>query len=37
VRFGDAHDYDVVGELIDEAPALSNSRPNEAFRILANA
>jgi ribosomal protein S12 methylthiotransferase len=37
LRVTEAHDYDLVGELIDEAPALSNSRPNEAFRILANA
>jgi ribosomal protein S12 methylthiotransferase len=37
LRITEAHDYDLVGELVDEAPALSNSRPNHAFRILANA
>ena len=37
LRVTEAHDYDLIGELIDEAPVSSNSRPNEAFRILANA
>jgi ribosomal protein S12 methylthiotransferase len=36
LRITEAHDYDVIGELIDEAPT-PNTRPHEAFRILANA
>jgi ribosomal protein S12 methylthiotransferase len=36
IRITESHDYDLVGELIDEAP-LSNARLQEPFRILANA
>ena len=36
LRITEAHDYDLIGELIDEAPA--PPRPQaDAFRILANA
>jgi ribosomal protein S12 methylthiotransferase len=36
LRITEAHDYDVIGELIDEAPLSPASRP-EMFRILASA
>jgi ribosomal protein S12 methylthiotransferase len=36
LRVTEAHDYDLIGELIDEAPLHPESRP-EMFRILASA
>lgn len=36
IRITEAHDYDLVGELIDEAP-VTQARRQEPFRILANA
>jgi ribosomal protein S12 methylthiotransferase len=36
LRVTEAHDYDLIGELIDEAPLSPISRP-EMFRILASA
>ena len=36
LRITEAHDYDVIGELIDEAPLSPASQP-ETFRILASA
>lgn len=36
LRISEAHDYDVIGELIDEAPLSPASQP-DVFRILASA
>ncbi|HYI97736.1 MAG TPA: 30S ribosomal protein S12 methylthiotransferase RimO [Bryobacteraceae bacterium] len=36
LRITEAHDYDLVGELVDVGPVVSARQP-EAFRILANA
>ena len=36
LRITEAHDYDLVGELVDKAPMSSVFQP-DAFRILANA